>query len=657
MSDTATASDDAAIAGAAGPGQPLRKRTAVLVVHGMGSQRALDTVRGLVNAVWLDSDDEQVGTKRYWLHPERKNDDLDLSVITTNEVPGTSDRRSVDFHELYWAHLMSETRAVAVLLWLFELVRKGPRLKTGMRALWWGATIFLCLLVQSVVLLALHGILLLLDHTPLIDNNIKFGVAKETTIWLLNHDYHEPEALLLAPLFVLFMAGVYVTLFSAWRGAWKIALPALVLAAVSAGIFYVGIQRAPGHEAEPVQFAWFTSAFLPILVSLVVAFIAMGRWGVLAMAVTYLSASLFFILYLHSRWLIDWKHDFLDLLAQIWDRGWIPFLTSDWQPFKTVWDHGWLFWSLNERYSAVIAVAILAIYAALYVLFLQPFFGDAARYFRASPANVQVRRDIRKQSVDTLKTLHEWGIYDRIIVVAHSLGTVVAYDMLRAYFSRVNNSLPDVRLLAPEFGALDHPVRDEQGGAETTELRKETFRSQGRAVIRRIAAETVGSGLVENRKRPSWLVTDFVTLGSPLTHAQYLMCDGRTAAELDADFRRRVVQREFPVCPPEAQNGDGLLSFYNPHSGRQEFHHAALFGLTRWTNLFFPMSQLFWGDAVGGPLKEIFGRYVKDVPVSTNTSGAPAFFTHTAYWKTTGPLRRDAPCIAELRRAVNLEDK
>jgi hypothetical protein len=80
----------------------LTRRTAVLVVHGIGSQRVLDTVRGIVAAAWLDKDDKPgPGDKRYWLHPERKSDDLDLAVITTNEVPGTTDHRSADFHELY----------------------------------------------------------------------------------------------------------------------------------------------------------------------------------------------------------------------------------------------------------------------------------------------------------------------------------------------------------------------------------------------------------------------------------------------------------------------------------------------------------------------------------------------------------------------------
>ena len=103
------------------------------------------------------------------------------------------------------------------------------------------------------------------------------------------------------------------------------------------------------------------------------------------------------------------------------------------------------------------------------------------------------------------------------------------------------------------------------------------------------------------------------------------MCDGKTEAALISDFNRRVKHREFPVCPPEKQPPDGVLSFANKVSGKTEFHHAALFGITRWTNLYFPRVQLFWGDAVGGPLKEIFGRYIKDIPVSTLESRAAAF--------------------------------
>lgn len=625
-----------------------KRRTAVLAVHGMGSQRALDTVRGIVAAVWLDKDDKPgESDKRYWLHPERKNDDLDLSVITTNEVPGTVDHRSVDFHELYWAHLMSETRAVAVLLWLFELVRKGPRLKPGMRALWWGATIFLCLLVQSLVLLVLHAVLLFLGNPPLIDDGkILFGIVRESTsILLSSHVYHEPEALLLAPFFVLFMAASYVALFSTLRWAWKIMIGAGVLALISGLFFYYGVNQP--------FLAWFTSLFLPIIVSLCVAAIAMGSWGVWAMIATYIFASLFFGLYLQSRYLIGWAWNVRDVPADIWNHRWIPFLTPGWQPFQSVWDHGWIFWSLNERYSAVIAFAIILIYLALYALFLQPFLGDAARYFRASPGNVSVRREIRRQAVDTLDTLHKWGTYDRIIVVAHSLGTVVAYDMLRAYFSRNSNGLPDCAFLEPEFSQVDKHDPDHPSGAI---LNQSDFRAAGREIVRKIAAQTINSPTAANQRLPTWLVTDFVTLGSPLTHARYLMCDGTTESELNRNFEERVGQREFPVCPPAKDGDDGLISFYNGQTQRREIQHAALFGLTRWTNLFFPRSQMFWGDAIGGPLQDIFGRYIKDVRVSTLPAGRPTFFTHTSYWKITGPMGRQSPQIVALRKEVNLED-
>src|SRR6187551_2743100 len=94
-------------------------RTAVLVVHGMGSQRALQTVRGVVDAVWMQDGKASSGLpgspRQMWTHPEYSGVDIDLSVMTTSGLPVTKppdEVRSVDFHELYWAHLMSETRAV-----------------------------------------------------------------------------------------------------------------------------------------------------------------------------------------------------------------------------------------------------------------------------------------------------------------------------------------------------------------------------------------------------------------------------------------------------------------------------------------------------------------------------------------------------------------
>ena len=116
------------------------KRTAVLVVHGIGSQRALETVRGVIQGGLAkpqksrrqgQADLEPSSTGRRGYRPDGHDDQ--------RRCRNSKDKRVVDFHELYWAHLMSETKAVAVLLWLYELCRKGPIMKDGMNGLWWAA--------------------------------------------------------------------------------------------------------------------------------------------------------------------------------------------------------------------------------------------------------------------------------------------------------------------------------------------------------------------------------------------------------------------------------------------------------------------------------------------------------------------------------------
>lgn len=79
--------------------------------------------------------------------------------------------------------------------------------------------------------------------------------------------------------------------------------------------------------------------------------------------------------------------------------------------------------------------------------FLLKYFGDVARYVKASPLNVARRQEIREKGVQLLESL--MGImpdgtlvkpaYDRIVVVAHSLGTIVAYDILSHCYARVND--------------------------------------------------------------------------------------------------------------------------------------------------------------------------------------------------------------------------
>jgi hypothetical protein len=578
-----------------------RKRTAILVVHGIGSQRALETVRGVIQAVWQNKDHPEDHDNRIWNHPEPGGADIDLSVMTTNEVPGSRDQRSVDFHELYWAHLMSETKAVAVLLWLYELARKGPIMTIGINGLWWVVAIFLCLMNLSLALLVLQGIFLFSQTNP--------------------------QAMLVAP-FLLVLSSVAFGLLITLR------YPAPLLAGLLGKITAVGVVLAIAYLLLEWQLAAadvVTAVALPAVTAFLASYLLMNKQGVRAFWRALWISFMMFVVLLFVSWFWYPKSTFAEILF----NGWRP-------------------WSLNSPWSLVLAWAVVGFYLAVNAAFLQPYLGDAARYFRNSPANVAVRRAIRKEAVDTLDRLHSSGLYDRIIVVAHSLGCVVSYDMLRAYFSRVCNELPPTDGLEPDFTDIDRAPWQPDEPASKAE--KKALREKARRTITHIADATVKKPLNE-RKYKSWLVTDFITLGNALTHAQFLMCLGKTRDDLVADFTRRVREREFPTCPPKRLYGDGLLSFDNPKTKRREFHHGALFGLTRWTNIYFPLSQIFWGDAIGGPVAPLFGKHIVDLPVETRVGGSADFFTHTAYWDIKRqPDCGKAPHIVALRKAVDLAE-
>jgi hypothetical protein len=584
------------------------KRTAILAVHGIGSQRALETVRGVIRGVWLDPDNPQDNGKRLWSHPEKGVADIDLSVLTTNEVPGADGSRIIDFHELYWAHLMSETKAVAVLLWLYELCRKGPIMRTGLNGLWWAASIFLCLMNLSAALVVLKA------------------------VWMLAES--SAQNLLVAPFLLLYACIVFGLVIAFRWSAFR--LINLLAAICAAGLVMIGIYfglewLAPGGHGIPDGVEIATRVGLPTLVAMLATYLVMGQQGLRAF----------------------WRTMVLSVLVCI------CFLVTDpfWNPGKPLWlmlVETWP-WSLNSPWGMPVAFGVLGIYLALNGAFLQPYLGDAARYFRGSPGNVAVRRAIRKEAVDALERLHNSGQYDRIVIVAHSLGCVVSYDMLRSYFSRVCDELPPVGALGPEFTEID--AAPWQPDITATNADRKALRAKARQVIGNIANATVKLPLAQ-RQHKSWLVTDFVTLGSALSHAYFLMCTGNSHAGLRTDFDRRVSEREFPTCPPKRLDGDGLLAFDNPKTQAKQVHNGALFGLTRWTNIYFPVFQIFWGDAIGGALGPIFGRHIVDVPVSTTKKGGADFFTHTAYWDVERkPDEWNAPHIAALRDAVDLADR
>ena len=155
-----------------------------------------------------------------------------------------------------------------------------------------------------------------------------------------------------------------------------------------------------------------------------------------------------------------------------------------------------------------------------------------------------------------------------------------------------------------------------------------------------------------------WMVTDFVTLGSPLTHADVLL-----AEDLN-DLKRRQGNRELPVCPPflEIPTGENHGRFsYNPPardkdpqpSERRLLHFAAPFSVVRWTNLYFPASFIVRGDVIGGPVAGPFGYGIRDVELPAEPG--VAFLSHTKYW--TQPAGGKQAHIDALKAALNLANR
>jgi hypothetical protein len=116
-----------------------------------------------------------------------------------------------------------------------------------------------------------------------------------------------------------------------------------------------------------------------------------------------------------------------------------------------------------------------------------------------------------------------------------------------------------------------------------------------------------------------------VTLGSPLTHAEFLLSRSKD------DLAKRQVDREFPTCPPfrELLTDDDipkaieagvelpaqsprLMSFPFGSASGWQLHHAAPFSVVRWTNIYDPASLVYRGDIVSGPVRDVFGQGIED---------------------------------------------
>jgi hypothetical protein len=164
------------------------------------------------------------------------------------------------------------------------------------------------------------------------------------------------------------------------------------------------------------------------------------------------------------------------------------------------------------------------------------------------------------------------------------------------------------------------------------------------------------------------LISDFVTLGSPLTHAEFLIASSRD------DFLQRQKARELPTAPPVRERLDPfvlacavetaalpisappeltrLTVFPDPPgSGTWSMHHGACFAVVRWTNIFDSAHLIYRGDLISGALAPQFGPMVADIDLR-DLRGQAKSFSHTSYWA----INSDPEALGALRQAVNILD-
>lgn len=337
------------------------------------------------------------------------------------------------------------------------------------------------------------------------------------------------------------------------------------------------------------------------------------------------------------------------------------------------WENGW--WRVASALAALVVGAIMRRVIA-------PYLGDVARYVRADPRNIAMRYAIRERGLKLLNDIHDTGAYERIIMVAHSLGTVIAYDLVSLLWAGRNAALT-VREDEPLFAKLrdvEKAARALAAAPAADHCRlQQAYRDRQRTL--RLALRSGGEDGTGRPRTPDeeWLISDLVTLGSPLAHAEFLLArDAGDLKEKIARFlfptnlpqfqpvqteqRRKIRDRQPPPADTDEIFGPegGLFSYFLGPPDKPEdpkkwtLHHAAPFAAVRWTNIHDPHRLIFQGDVISGPVAPVFGAGIRDIDLKV-LRGQACCFSHTKYWALAAG-RGPTAHIEALRKAIDLQD-
>ena len=249
----------------------------------------------------------------------------------------------------------------------------------------------------------------------------------------------------------------------------------------------------------------------------------------------------------------------------------------------------------------------------------------------------------------------------RVVLVGHSLGAILAYDLI-SYFWAAQHEARTVRAGTREFDALREVEATAARLATDPGPAARAAYAGAQRTLRRALAARSGTSAFARR----WLISDLVTMGNPLTHAEFLL------ARSAADLNRRVEARELPVSPPyrealdrgvrEAAKAAGLLPPDAPDSAADDLSRRdrlgtlddAPCGAVRRGALDQPLRP----GAIGVPRRphRRAGRRrvrpaIDEADLST-LDGRSRRLTHSRYWAADqSPVRIEA-----LRKAINLMD-
>src|SRR6185436_10699139 len=95
-----------------------RDRQAVVVIHGIGDQRPMDTLRPFVDAV-LGVDPKSESSARYYSKPDEFSSTFELRRLQSKDS-----RPRTDYFELYWQHLVPTATWRKIVAWLQLLLSR-----------------------------------------------------------------------------------------------------------------------------------------------------------------------------------------------------------------------------------------------------------------------------------------------------------------------------------------------------------------------------------------------------------------------------------------------------------------------------------------------------------------------------------------------------